>query len=164
MRGCKLPRSMGGSIGPRREICETSGLPTAVVPDVHRSNGYIKRKLREWRGQECNALVAAEIALTCAGSQTTPFNGRTGPRRKICESSGLPTALVPRLHQINGYTKRKLREWRAQNCNALVGAETELTSVGSQTTPFHGGEYKSEKGNMRNFGPTNSRCTACIPK
>ena len=101
----------GGSIGPRREICETSDLPTAVVPDVHQSNGYIKRKLREWRAQKCNALVGAEIALTCAGSQTTPFQGGSiRPRMEICEASVLPTAMVPCLHQNNAYMKRKVRE------------------------------------------------------
>ena len=79
---------------------------------------------------------------------------------KICETSDLPIPMVPRLHQSNGYIKSKLRVWRAQKCNALVGAETVLTSAGPQTTPFHGGQYASKNGNMRNFGPTYPHGTA----
>ena len=83
---------------------------------------------------------------------------------EVCENSDLPIAMVPRMHQSNGYIKIKLQAWRAQKCNALVGAETPLTCEGSQNTPFHGWEYSTEKGNMRNFGPTNSHGTAFAPK
>ena len=38
---------------------------------------------------------------------------------------------------------------------ALVGADTVLTSAEPQSTPFHGGQYRAQNGNMRNFGPTN---------
>ena len=48
--------------------------------------------------------------------------------------------------------------------NALVGAETPLTSAGSQSTPFHGGKYRSYNGNIRNFEPTNSHGIAFAPK
>ena len=92
------------------------------------------------------------------------MGGSIGPRMEICEISGLPKAMVSRLHQSNGYIKRKLRVWRAQKCNALVGTETALTYAGSQTTPFHWGEYSAENGNIRNFGPTNSHGTAVTPK
>ena len=44
-----------------------------------------------------------------------------------------------RLHQSNGNIKSKIRVWRFEKCVALVGAETVLTSVGPQTTPFMGG-------------------------
>ena len=60
-------------------------------------------------------------------------------RMEICENLGLPIPMVPRLHQSNGHIKRKLRAWRVQNCIALVGADTVLTSAWKQTTPFHGG-------------------------
>ena len=66
---------MGGSIAPRIEIFETSGLPIPLVQCLHQSNGYNKRKLRVCRGQKCIALVGAEIVLTSAGPQTTPFDG-----------------------------------------------------------------------------------------
>ena len=38
---------------------------------LHQSNVYIKRKLQVWRVQKCIYLVGAEIALPCAGLQTT---------------------------------------------------------------------------------------------
>ena len=86
------------------------------------------------------------------------------PRMEICETSGLPILMVPRLHQSSGYIKRKLHVWGAQNCNALVGAETELTSTGQQITPLDGEEYRAENGNMRNFGSTSPHGTAFAPK
>ena len=52
VRVCKLPRFMGGSIRPRMEICQISGLPFSRVPCLHQSNGYIKRKLRIWIAQK----------------------------------------------------------------------------------------------------------------
>ena len=61
---------------------------------------------------------------------------------EISETPGLLFPMVPRLHQSNGYIKRKLCVWRAQKCNALVGAETVLTSVGTRTTPFPDGQYR----------------------
>ena len=75
LRGSKVPRLMGGSIGPRMEICENSALPIPMVPRLHQSNGYIKRKLRAWRVQKCIALVGADTVPTTAWKQSTPFNG-----------------------------------------------------------------------------------------
>ena len=72
--------------------------------------------------------------------------------------------MVPHLHQSSGYVKRKLHEWRAQKCNALVGVETRLTSAGPQTTLFHGGQYRAQNGIMRKFGSTNPHGTAFVPK
>ena len=66
---------MGGSIGPRMEICETSGLPIPMVLCLNQSNSYIKKELRVWRAQKCIALVGAETVLTSAGPQATPFHG-----------------------------------------------------------------------------------------
>ena len=53
-----------------------------------------------------------------------------GSTKEICEISGLPIPMVPRLHQCNGYIKRKLRAWRVQKCIALVGEDIALTSAG----------------------------------
>ena len=294
LRGRKVPRFMGGSKGPRMEICETSALPIPMVPRLHQSNGYIKRKLRAWRVRKCIALVGADTVLTTAWKQSTPFHGvkyraqngnmrnfvptnsngiafapkqwlyqkeatgmesskmfyhswcryRTyhcvaakypvswgvvqgpewkyaklrpyqspwyrvctkamviskgsyghgefenalpqsvqipylplrgskvprfmgcsiGPRMEICETSALPIPMVSRLHQSNGYIKRKLRAWRVQKCIALVGADTVLTSWGPETTPFQGRQYRAQNGNMRNFGPTNRHGTAFASK
>ena len=76
LRGSKIPRFMGGSIGPRMEICETSALPIYMISRLHQSNGYIKRNLRAWRVQKCIALVGADTVLTSWGRETTPFQGR----------------------------------------------------------------------------------------
>ena len=75
LRGSKVPRFMGGSIGPRMEICESSALPILMVPCLHQSNGYIKRKLRAFRVQKCFALLVADTVLTTAWKQSTPFHG-----------------------------------------------------------------------------------------
>ena len=57
------------------EICETSDLLIPMVPHLHQSNGYIKRKVRVWRAQKYIALVGAETVLTSARPLTTPFHG-----------------------------------------------------------------------------------------
>ena len=74
VRGRKVPRFMGSSIGPRMEICGTSGLPILMVPRLHQSSGYMKRKLRSWRVQKCITLVGADTVLTGEGPQSTPFH------------------------------------------------------------------------------------------
>ena len=73
--GRKVPRFMGGSRGPRMEICGNSGLPLLMVPCLHQSNGHMKRKLRAWRVQKCMTLVSVDTVLTSAGPQSTPFHG-----------------------------------------------------------------------------------------
>ena len=160
------------------EICETSTLPIPMVPRLQQSNGYIKRKLRAWRVQNCIALdgshpylpvrdrklprvivgsigsrmeicetstmvisyqspwyrVCTKAMVISKGSYghgefkiVLPYSVRIpylpvrghnlprfmgdsiGPRMEICETSTLPSPMVPRLHQSNGYMKRKLR-------------------------------------------------------
>ena len=140
VRGQKLPRLMGSSIGPRMEICEILGLRIPMVPRLHQSNGYIKWKLRAWRVQKCIPLVGADTVHITAWPQSTPFHGGSvGPIMEICEISALPIPMLRRLHQRNDYIKRKLRAWRVQKCIAQVGADTVLTTAWKQTTPFHGG-------------------------
>ena len=148
------------------EICETSGVPISMVPDFHKRNIYIKGKLRVRRTHRCTGLVRGKPPPIPVRVCKLPrfMGGSIGPRMEICETSGLPNPMVPRLHQSNGYIKRKLRVWRAQKCIGLVGAETVLTSAGPHTTPFHGGRYRAENGNIRNFEPTNPHDTAFAPK
>ena len=137
----KLPRVMGSSIGSRMEICETSGLPIPMVPCLNQSNGYIKWKLRTWRVQKCIALLDTDTVVTSAWPQTISgvMRGSMGSRMEICETSGLPIPMVPRLHQSNGYIKRELRAWRVQICIALVDTDTVVTSAWPQTIWCHEG-------------------------
>ena len=163
VRGRKLPRVMGGRTGSTKEICETSGLLIPMVPRLHQCNGYINRKLRAWRVQECIALVGADIALTSAGPQTTPCHGgpyrvHQGNMRNFGPTNTHGTASAPMQ-----WLYQKLRAWTVQKCIALVGADIALTSEGPQTTPRHGGQYRVHQGNMRNFGPTNTDGTASAP-
>ena len=114
------------------------------------------------RTHQCGA---AHYPVSWGGStgSTKKICETSGSTKEICETSGLPIPMVPRVHQCNGYFKRKLREWRVQKCIALVGADVALTSAGPQTTPYHGGQYRVHQGNMRNFGPTNNHGTASEP-
>ena len=59
---------------------------------------------------------------------------RIGPPTENDGNSGEPIAMVPCLHQGNVAIKRKLRIWRAQKCNLLVGANTAPTSTGRQNS------------------------------
>ena len=88
------------------------------------------------------------------------MGGSISSGMEICEISGLPIGMVPRLHKRNVYIKRKLQLWTAQKCIGLVGTETVLTSAWPQISPFHGGQYKVRNGNMRNIGPSNPHGTA----
>ena len=72
---CAGLQTTPGSIGPRMEICENSGLTNPFVPHLHQKNGYIKRMLRVWRAVKCDALISAETVLTIARPQTTLFHG-----------------------------------------------------------------------------------------
>ena len=74
-RDRKVPNFMGGSIRPITQICGISGLPIPMVPRLHKSNGNIKKKLRECRVQKRITLVGADIVLISAGSQSTTFHG-----------------------------------------------------------------------------------------
>ena len=92
---------MGGSTGPRMEICETLGIPIPMVPRFHQSNGYIKRKLRAWRVQKCIDLVDADTVVFTAWPQSTPFHGGwyrepNGNMRKFGPTNPHGTAFVPK--------------------------------------------------------------------
>ena len=118
-------------------------------------------------GESKNALPKSmqRPYLPLRGSKVPLFmGGSIGPRIEICEILGLPIPMVPRLHQSNGYIKRKLRAWTVQKCIALVGVDTVLITAWPQSTRFHGRWYRAPNGNMRNFGPTNPHGTAFVPK
>ena len=152
---------MCGSIGPRMEICETLWLPIPMVPCFHQSNGYMKRKLRVWRAQQCIALVDEETVFTSAGRQTTPFHGGqyrvgNGNMRNFGPTNPHGTSFAPKqcLYQ------KEAAGMESPKVYALVRAKTVLTSAEPQTTPFHGGQYRVLNGNMQNFGPTYRHGTA----
>ena len=101
LRGRKVPRFMGGSIGHRMEICETSDLPILMVLHLHQRNGYIKRKLRAWRVQNCIDLVGADTVLTTARKQSTTFHGglygaQNGNMRNFGPTNSHGTAFAPK--------------------------------------------------------------------
>ena len=92
------------------------------------------------------------------------MGGSIGSGMEICEISGPPISMVPRLHQSSVYIKRKLQVWRAQKCIPLVRGKNPLTRTGPQTTLFHGWQYRAENGNVQNFWPTNPHGAAFAPK
>ena len=139
LRGRKLPRFMGG-IGPRMEICGNSGLHIPMVPRFHQSNGYMKRKVRAWRVQNCIALVRADTVLTTAWPQTTPFHGgyraQNGNMWKFWPTNPHGTAFAPKQwfyeKEATGMESPKLY------CPSRCRHRT-FTSAWKQNTPFHGG-------------------------
>ena len=101
LRGRKVPRFMGGSMGPRMEICEILGLLIPMVPLLHQSNGYIKKKLRAWRVQKCIDLVGADTVLFTAWPQSTPFHwgwyrALNGNMRNFGPTNSHGAAFVPK--------------------------------------------------------------------
>ena len=58
----------------RTEICGNPGLHLAMVPCLHQSNVYIKRKLWIRRVQKCIPVVGAKPSPTYARLETTPFH------------------------------------------------------------------------------------------
>ena len=93
------------------------------------------------------------------------MRARIVPRKEICGNSGLPIPMVWHLHQSIAYIKRKLQVWRAQNCIALLGAKTVLTSAGPQTSRFHEVSIVSYRnGNLWKFGSTYPHGTVFTPK
>ena len=61
--------------GRERKFAEFRVYFYAMVPYLHQSNIYIKRKLSVWRVQNCKPLVGSKTSLTCAGLQITPSQG-----------------------------------------------------------------------------------------
>ena len=131
MRAVKVPRLEGGSIGPRTESCVNWDGPMAMVPGLHQGNFYTTRKLRVWRDQKCIPLVGAITPLTLRAVKVPRLEGGSiWPRTESCVNCDGPISMVPRLHQGNNYTKRKLRVWRDQKCSPLVGGITPLNGGG----------------------------------
>ena len=142
----KIHRLDECGIGPKPESCVNWGGPLAMLQCLHQGNIYTKRKLWVWRDQKCIPLVGAISSLTCAGHQSTQSRGSIGPRMESCVNWDGTISMVPCLHQGNIYNKRKLMIWRDQKCIPLVGAKTQLTCAGRQSTPSRGRKYRAQNG------------------
>ena len=86
VRVSKIPGFMHRRIRPTVQICGNSGLPFAMVPCLHQSILYIKRKLRDWRVQKCNPCFGAKSLLRSTGLQSTRIHA--SPYR--ADSANLP--------------------------------------------------------------------------
>ena len=106
VRTFKVPGFMQRRIRSTVRICGNLGLPFAMVPCLHQSNIYIKRKLRQWRAQKRNPCFSAKAHLAVRTFKIPgSMQRRTGSTERICGYSGLPFAMVPCLHQSNIYVK-----------------------------------------------------------
>ena len=97
VRGRKLPRAIGSNIGPTMEICGSSGLPIPMLPRLHQSNRYIKRKPRAWRVQKYIDIKRKPRAWRVQKYIPRVMGSNIGPRKEICEISGLPIPMAPHL-------------------------------------------------------------------
>ena len=62
--------------------------------------------------------------------------------------------MVPCMHQVNIYTKRKLQVWRDQKCIPIVGSITALTCAGRPNTTSRGRQYGVENGKLGKLSRT----------
>ena len=153
-----------------------------MVPCLHQSNVYIKKKLRVWRVQKCIPLVGAKISIPGAGLQTTlsqvsQYRAELGNLRKSRSTFGHSTEFAPKQCF---YVKRNLWVWTVKKCIPLVSAKTSFTcpaiciplvgtktsipSVGLQTTLSEVSQYKAENINLRKSVSTFSHGTVFASK
>ena len=99
-----------------------------------------------------------------AGELLCFMGGGIKLRMETCVNWGGPIAMVPCLHQGNNYIQSNVRIWKKQKCIPLVGGETPLTCAGRQTTPSHGGRYRSQNGNLGKLGWTYHQGTMFAPR
>ena len=90
LRGSKVLRFMGGSIGSRIEISETLAQAIPMVTRLHQSNGYTKRELPGWRVQKCIVLLSADTVLSTVRGSKVPrlMGGSIRPRMEMCGNFG----------------------------------------------------------------------------
>ena len=144
------------------EICGNPGLSFTMVPYLHHNNAYIKRKLRVWRAIKCNFLVVQQpYQLVWACKLPHVMLRRIGPTTEIFWKFGSTYLHVCTKQCV---IKRKLRVYRAQKCNFLVGAKTVKGGAGLQTTPCHAAPYRADNENFRKFGSTYRLGTVFPPK
>ena len=138
------------------EYCGNSGVPIAMVPCLHQSNVYIKKKLRVWRTQKCNLLGGVKTVPTSMGLQTTqfraaPYRVYLSPWYRVCTKQ----MFISKGSYVYGEPK---------NAILLVGGNTVPTSTGLQTTQFRAAPYRADNGILRKFGCTYRHGTVFAPK
>ena len=74
MRDDKFSRLIQASIWPRTEVCRNPGLPFAMVPCLHQSNVYIKKKLRVWIVQKMSSSSRCKNRTYLCGTANYPFS------------------------------------------------------------------------------------------
>ena len=115
--------------------------------------------------RKCIPLVGAKTPLTCRAVTQLCLKGvGIGPRKEPCVNWGGPIAMVPCLHQVNIYIKRKPKVWRDQKCIFLLGAKTTLTCAVCQTTTSLGSPYRPLNANLHKLGWTNLHGTVFAPR
>ena len=152
-------------MGPRMETCANWGEPIAMVLCLHQGNIYIKRKLRLWRDHKCILLVGAKTPFTCAGRQTTLYQGN----QYRAENQNLHkfgwtyhhgTVFVPRqcLYQ------NKATDTDTPEMYFPSWFKTPQTCAGRQTTLSQMSRYRPENGNLRKLGWTYRHGTVFAPR
>ena len=86
------------------------------------------------------------------------------PTMQIFETTGLPIAMVPSLHQNSNYIKQKFQGCRAQKYYPCVGAKGVQTSTLLQITRIHVSPYRADNANFRKFGASYRHSTVFAPK
>ena len=166
VRGTRLTCFMGGSIGPRIEICENSGLPISMVLRLHQRMVISKGSYGHGEFQNVQPQ-SVDIPYLPVRSRELPrfMGGSIGPRMEIYAKL--------RAYQSPWYRvctksmvilKRSYGNGEFKKCIAIVGAHTALTSTGPHTTPIDWGQNNSQNGTLRKFGPTNFHATGFAPK
>ena len=135
-----------------------------MVPSLHQSNDYIKRKLRVWKVQKCISLVGAKTSLTCAGLQTTPpqesqYMAKNGNLRKSGSTMCHGTVFAPKqcLYQKEATHMESPKMYSSHRCKNL----TYLCGTVNHSITC---EYRAESGNLWNSGSTFSHGTVFAPK
>ena len=130
----------------------TPGLPFGMVPSLHQSNIYVRKKLRVWKGQKCIPLVSAKTLLTWAGQQTTTsqvshYKAENGNLQKSGYTFCHGTVFAPKqyLYRKEATGMESPKMYSSHWCKIL-------TCAGLQTTPSHVSQYRAENENLRKSG------------
>ena len=107
--GFKSPAFIYRHIGPTMQVSETSELPIAMIPCLHRANFISKGSFRDAESKNIILELVQKGFKLLLGFKLPSFIYRhIGPTMQTSKISGLPIGMVPCLHQNNIYIKRKL--------------------------------------------------------